>query len=167
MNIILAGMPASGKTTVSKELGKISNRKVIDTDALIVERHGEINKIFEKFGEQYFRDKETEIVKEVSILNNAVISVGGGCLLRQENTESLKSNGKIIYLKATLKTLVDRVQGDTTRPLLKGGAEANLKKLLEAMQKIYEAAADFTVETDNLTPLQIAVKIKEFSEENI
>ncbi|MDE6504336.1 MAG: shikimate kinase, partial [Clostridia bacterium] len=119
MNIILAGMPASGKTTVSKELGKILGCKVVDTDALIVEKYGEINGIFQAFGEEYFRDKETETVKEVCTLENAVISLGGGCLLRQKNVELLKNSGKIIYLKTTLETLIERAKGDTSRPLLK------------------------------------------------
>ena len=76
-------MPASGKTTVAEILGKNLGAQVIDTDALIVENHGEINKIFEKFGEEHFRNLESEAVKEATQNTGVVISTGGGCPLRE------------------------------------------------------------------------------------
>lgn len=162
MNIVLIGMPASGKTTVAEILGKRLGAKVLDTDALIVEKHGEINKIFENYGEEYFRDLESAVVKEVAKSNNAVISTGGGCPLRKENVQNLKRNGKIIFLRASVAELIKRTAGDGTRPLLKGEREKRLKSLFAVRTPVYEKAADFTVDTDGLAPEEIANEITEF-----
>ena len=162
MNIVLIGMPASGKTTVAAALAKDLGLKVLDTDALIVEKHGEINKIFEKFGEEYFRNLESEAVKEVAKNTNAVISTGGGCPLRKENVLALKKSGKIIFLRTSIDELIRRTEGDGTRPLLKGEREERLKSLLSVRTPVYEGVADFTVDTDGLTPEEIVKKITEF-----
>ena len=162
MNIVLIGMPASGKTTVASALAKDLGLKVLDTDALIVERHGEINEIFEKFGEEYFRNLESDAVKEVAKNASAVISTGGGCPLRKENVLALKKSGKIIFLRTSITELIRRTEGDGTRPLLKGEREERLKSLLYVRTPVYEQAADFTVDTDGLNPEEIAKKITEF-----
>lgn len=162
MNIVLIGMPASGKTTVAEILGKRLGAKVLDTDALIVEKHGEINKIFENYGEEYFRDLESAVVKEVAKSNNAVISTGGGCPLRKENVQNLKRNGKIIFLRASVAELIKRTEGDGTRPLLRGEREERLRSLFAVRTPAYEEAADFTVDTDGLAPEEIADEITEF-----
>ena len=161
MNIILAGMPGCGKTTVSKLLANKLGFEVVDTDELIVKEHGEISKIFAGFGEEYFRKLECEVVEKVASLRHIVVSTGGGCLINPKNVEAFKRNGKIVYLKTGIKELARRLEGDTTRPLLKGDAEANLKNLYERRASIYESAADFTVQTDGLTPDRIAEKITE------
>lgn len=162
MSIVLIGMPASGKTTVAAVLAKNLGLKVIDTDALIVQRHGEINKIFEKFGEEHFRNLESATVKEAAKIQNAVISTGGGCPLRKENVLALKESGKVVFLRTSITELIRRTEGDGTRPLLKGEREERLKVLLSVRTPIYESAADFTVDTDGLTPEEIANKITEF-----
>ena len=162
MNIVLIGMPASGKTTVAAVLAKNLGLKVLDTDAIVVEKYGEINKIFEKYGEEHFRNLESEAVKEVAKNANAVISTGGGCPLRKENVLALKKSGKIIFLRTSITELVKRTEGDGTRPLLKGEREERLKSLLFVRTPIYEVAADFTVDTDGLTPEEIAKIITEF-----
>lgn len=160
MNIVLAGMPGSGKTTISavfSNRGKI----VVDTDEEIVKAHGRIADIFEKHGEGYFRDIETQTVQNVSGMDGVVISTGGGCLLRSQNVSALKQNGIIVYLKTSPKTLIKRVQGDTERPLLKGGIEERINKLYGERAHIYESSADIVIETDGLTPEQVADKILE------
>lgn len=159
MNIILAGMPASGKTTVSRVLSEKLRLKLVDTDEEIVKKFGAINDIFASFGEEVFRNMETEVVKTVSAQSGLVISSGGGCLLREENVKLFKSGGKIIYLRTQLSTLLSRVEGDTTRPLLSGDKREKMKELLLKRSPIYEAAADITVDTDGLTPEQIADNI--------
>ncbi|MDE7082238.1 MAG: shikimate kinase [Clostridia bacterium] len=162
MNIILMGMPASGKTTVAGILCKALGAELVDTDALVVEKHGEINKIFEKFGEERFRDLESAAVEYASNKQDAVISTGGGCVLRKENVERLQKSGKIIFLRTSLNELLKRTEGDGARPLLKGEREERLKSLLAARTPLYESAADFTVDTDGLTPKGIVNKITEF-----
>ncbi len=161
MNVVLCGMMGCGKTTVAAELGK-AGYAVVDTDSLIVERYGEINKIFDVHGEEYFRDIETEITAEVAKkYTNAVISLGGGCVLRAQNVKNLKESGKIFYLRATPQTLIQRLKGDSTRPLLRGGLEERVNSVLNARAAIYEGAADYIIDTDGKTPAQIANLIRE------
>ena len=159
MNIILAGMPGSGKTTVAHALGKLVDAKIIDTDAEIVKRHGALNAIFQNYGEKTFRDIETETVKEVCGLSGVIVATGGGCLLREENVSLFKRSGKIVYLRTQLKTLINRVNGDTSRPLLKGSVEEKLTALYKVRESVYMAAADFTFDTDDRTPEEIANQI--------
>lgn len=160
MNIVLCGMMGCGKTSVAAELKKFGYT-CVDTDALIVERYGNINNIFAAHGEAYFRDIEAQITAEVAKkYENAVISLGGGCVLRDENIKNLKASGRIFYLRATAKTIIKRLEGDTTRPLLKGGLEEKVNSILSARAHIYEDVADCIIDTDDKTCEQIARLIK-------
>lgn len=161
MNIILVGMPGSGKTTVARELKKVTGFRVVDTDALIVERHGEINEIFLKLGEKTFRDYESEIIAEVCKLSGAIISTGGGSVLREENARLMKNCGKIVYLRASVETILKRTATDNSRPLLAGEKRKNIERLLSAREEIYSGCADIAVDTDELSPKEIASKITE------
>lgn len=161
MNIILVGMPGSGKTTVARELKKVTGFRVVDTDALIVERHGEINEIFRKLGEKTFRDYESEIIAEVCKLSGTIISTGGGSVLREENARLMKNCGKIVYLRASVETILKRTATDNSRPLLAGEKRKNIERLLSAREKIYSGCADIAVDTDGLSPKEIASKITE------
>lgn len=161
MNIVLCGMMGSGKTSVAAELAKLGY-KCVDTDALIVERYGDINGIFASRGEQYFRDIEAQITEETAKkYSDAVISLGGGCVLRAENVKNLKASGKIFYLRAKAETLINRLKGDASRPLLKGGLEERVNSILSVRSGIYEGVADFIIDTDGLSPAEIAQIIKD------
>lgn len=153
-------MPGSGKTTVARVFEK-SGYAVVDTDEEIVKAHGSISEIFAKHGEEYFRNLETQAVKKLSALKDAVISTGGGCLIKSENVALLKRNGKIVYLRTRPETLIKRVEGNNERPLLQGGARERIYSLYEARKSVYESAADITVDTDELTPEKTAEKIME------
>lgn len=160
MNIVLCGMMGCGKTSVAAELKKFGY-DCVDTDALIVERYGNINDIFAAHGEAYFRDIEAQITAEVAKkYDSAVISLGGGCVLRDENVKNLKASGRIFYLRATAQTIIKRLEGDTTRPLLKGGLEEKVNSILSARSAIYEGVADCIIDTDDKTCEQIARLIK-------
>lgn len=160
MNIVLCGMMGCGKTSVAKELEKLG-LICVDTDALIVERYGNINDIFAEHGEKYFRDIEAQITAEVAKkYDNAVISLGGGCVLREENVKNLKASGKIFYLRARAETLVKRLEGDTSRPLLKGGLKEKVNSILAVRSGIYEGVADFIIDTDDKNCGQIAEIIR-------
>lgn len=139
-DVVLIGMPGSGKTTIGKILAQKLNREFIDTDAKIVEKAGlSIPEIFEKYGEEYFRNLETEILKEVC-QGGRVIATGGGAVIKKENQTVLAQNGKIFYLKRSLSLLAKK-----GRPLsIKDGVE----KLFEKRKAIYERTAHFTIDND-------------------
>lgn len=161
MNIVLCGMMGCGKTTVAAELAA-RGYTVVDTDEVIVGRYGDINGIFAEYGEAYFRDKEAEVTADVAKkYDGAVISLGGGCVLRAENVKNLKASGRIFYLRAKAETLINRLKGDTSRPLLQGGLEEKVNSILSARAHIYESVADFIIDTDGLTPAEIAKIIED------
>lgn len=156
MNIVLCGMMGSGKTTVARALENIYGFSVVDTDEIIVRRHGEINAIFRDLGEHAFRDIESQTVKEVSALDGYVISLGGGVVLIRSNVEELKKNGKIFYLRTRAETVIARVKGDSSRPLLQGNLEERVHAILKDRSKVYEEAADVVIDTDDKSPEEIA-----------
>ena len=162
MNIVLCGMMGCGKTTVSRAIAGKFACECLDTDALISEKYGEINSIFSTHGEEYFRDLETECLQGLKEVNNAVLSVGGGLVLRKKNVEVLKQWGKIVYLRAEKETLLKRLAGDTTRPLLQGEAlSVRLDKLIAERGNAYESVCDFSVSVDDKSPMEIADEIIE------
>lgn len=163
MNIVLCGMMGCGKTTLAAELSRLTGMEQTDTDAEIVKEYGRIADIFEKYGEARFREIETQTVARISLRDNIIIATGGGCVLNSANVEYLKRNGKIFFLQTRAETLVKRVEGDTERPLLAGGAEKRINELLPARTPKYLAAADYVVDTDGAEPEEIALKIIDIS----
>lgn len=136
-NIVLTGMPGSGKSTIGKAISEKSGRAFIDTDALVVEKEGmEITEIFSKYGEEYFRNAETEAIKFASSQSGVVIATGGGAVLKKENIDLLKSNGKIFFLNRPISDIVPTAD----RPL-SADLEA-LKKRFDERYTIYMSTAD-------------------------
>jgi len=160
-NVFLIGMPGCGKTTVAAVFEQKCNEQTYDTDGIIESRHGKISQIFSEYGEDYFRELETEVLKWVdSVEFDCFVSVGGGCVLRDENVRVMKSDGnKIVYLRTKLSTLEERLKNDTSRPLLQGGLKERLKKLYSERSHIYEGVADIIVDTDGLTAEEVFEKI--------
>ena len=157
MNVILCGMMGCGKTTVGKTLSQKLGVNHCDTDALITQKYGEISTIFQRDGEMRFREMETETVRGLSDKDGLVIATGGGLVLKHENVDLLKKNGKIVYLRAQVETLKTRLAGDNQRPLLK--EEGELERLMISRAPIYEGVADFVVDVDEKTPTEIAAEI--------
>lgn len=142
INIVLIGMPGSGKTSIGKAVARRERRRYVDSDAEIVASEGRaITEIFAEKGEEYFRKKEKQTLFLLGSQNGMVISTGGGAVLDRENYYSLKANGRIYYLEREITDLATR-----GRPL-STGTEA-LKKLLEQREPLYKAFADVTVEND-------------------
>ena len=138
-NIVLTGMPSSGKSTIGK-LIKLDGYEFIDTDEEIVKRCGcSIKELIESRGEQYFRDIESEVIAQISTQNRKIIATGGGAILRQENIAKLKRNGKIFFVDASLSRLVPTAD----RPL--SNDETKLKKLYSERIEIYKNTADVIV----------------------
>ncbi len=121
-NIILTGFMGTGKTAVGKELSRLLDMKLIDVDTEIERsRKMNINEIFKQFGEQRFREIETEMIKMVSGNRNVIISTGGGAVLRQENMDVLRENGIIICLTATPETILQRTSNSERQAFTSGG----------------------------------------------
>ena len=162
MNLVLCGMMGAGKSTIGIKIAELTGRRWYDTDGVISDRYGKISDIFEYYGEPHFRKLETEVVKEFAGQDDLVISTGGGLVLKSENNAALQKNGKIVFLRATLKTLNQRLVLDGTRPLLQASTESisdRLERLLKERTPIYEHVADYIVDVDGKTPLEIAKEI--------
>lgn len=152
-NLFFIGFMGSGKTTVSKAFAEKYHRQHIEADDIIIERAGmPVKDIFAKYGEQHFRDMETQICRELIDISDHVVSCGGGMPVRPENVEYMKKNGFVILLEATPETILKRVKDDDSRPLLNGHMNTEYIAQLKAKRAdLYAAAADITVETDDKT----------------
>ncbi len=152
-NIVLTGMPASGKTTVGRLLSEKTGMELIDTDELIERKTGiRIPEIFEKYGEAGFRDLESDAVKEASLLTSRIIATGGGAVLRRENIEALKENGRIYFLDRPLGSLIPT----DSRPL-SSDKEAMAQRYRERYP-IYSSTADRRIISEG-TPEDTALAI--------
>ncbi|MBQ2736995.1 MAG: shikimate dehydrogenase [Clostridia bacterium] len=142
-NIVLTGMPSSGKTTVGKYLAGITGKEFIDTDDEIIKKIGmDIPSYFAKYGEKAFRDVESEVIGEISKKNGLIISTGGGAILRKENVRSLKQNGRVYFLNRSLELLTPT----SSRPL-SSDVEA-LKKRFEERYELYLSSCDVEIKAD-------------------
>lgn len=161
MNIVLCGMMGVGKSSVGIKVAELTGRRWIDTDLVIVDRHGRISDLFEYYGEAHFRSLEAEVVREFAGQDDLVISTGGGLVLNQDNNELLKEKGKIFFLRASFETLLERVRADEIRPLLKdtGKTAEKLEEILNRRMPIYEYVADYIVDTDNRTVEEVAREV--------
>ncbi len=142
-NIVLCGMPSSGKTTVGKALANDFGKRFIDTDDVVVEKKKEsISDIFEKYGEGEFRQEERLAIEELSKENGLVIATGGGAVLDENNVRALKRNGVILFLDRSLENLV----ATADRPLASDAEK--LKNLFEKRYDVYKSCADAIIPAD-------------------
>ncbi|GAC1414515.1 MAG: hypothetical protein NVSMB5_02600 [Candidatus Velthaea sp.] len=155
--MFLCGPPACGKSTVGRALARELAVPFIDTDAVVVARAGmPIDEIFARFGEPAFRAFESSALADAAEGKRAVIALGGGTLVAEENRAVVARAGRLVYLHAGLATLERRIERQNVkRPLLVGAA---VSTLLEARRALYEAA-EFTVEVDGRSPVDIAKEI--------
>lgn len=160
--IILIGFMGAGKTSVGKTLAQKTGLKLLDTDKLIEKQERTtISRIFETQGEEAFRTAETNLLKSLLEKKSAaIISVGGGLPLKEENQTLLKKLGLVVYLRIQPDTVLKRLKGDTTRPLLQGGdVKQKVTALLTYRAPIYQKAAHITIDADHKTLNQIAEEI--------
>ena len=148
-NIVLIGMPSSGKTLTGKALCKYIDKTVVDTDAVIVERSGmSIKEMFARHGEAYFRQWEHDVIEEFSKQNGLIIATGGGAIKNEENIQNLKQNGVVMFIDRDLEHLL--VTDD--RPLSK---DTNaVAKLYEERYPLYTKYGDLRV--PNNYPMEIS-----------
>lgn len=157
-NIILTGMPASGKTTIGNMLSeKLNNYTLIDTDSIIEKTQGmSINDIFKIKSEDYFRKLEYETIQMIcSGTSNKIISIGGGAFENPNNRATLLRFGKVFYLKSNLDILYYRISKDKSRPLLQN---ENPRQILENMllkrEENYKKA-HYIIDTDSMSEEEI------------
>ena len=159
-NLILCGFMGSGKSTIGKLLSEKLGARFIDTDSYIEQKEGmTISEMFEKYGEDYFRQRELETCEALSQLQKTVISTGGGTLLREENLRALKKNGVVFLLNISSRTVLNRLKNDTTRPLLQQeDKEKAVKMMLTKRTPLYNRAADYVIDAEE-SPRKVCLKI--------
>ncbi|MFC5463153.1 shikimate kinase [Lederbergia graminis] len=149
--IILIGFMGAGKTTIGQLLGQITGLPVIDTDITIEEQEKRtINTIFNQHGEEYFRNVESRVLRQV-VSENAVITTGGGIILRAENRQLLKETGNTFFLECEPNVVVERLAEDDTRPLLKNKSLAEITQMYHNRLPLYKECATCTIDTSTLT----------------
>lgn len=161
-NIILCGFMGCGKSTVGKQLAKITGRNYVDMDICIEKKAGiTVKEIFEQFGEDHFRNLEHEVTKELAQQSNLIVATGGGALLFDRNVKEFSKSGTIVLLDVPLGTIRYRLRNDKKRPLLQRPDKNKvMNKLYHERLPKYKAVADVTIKTRKL-PLAVAKKIAE------
>lgn len=160
-NIYLIGFMGVGKTTVSKQLKDQIHWEEVDTDKVIVlKKKMTIPEIFEKYGERYFRNLESNILRDLAKEGGKIVSCGGGVILREENRKIMKESGTVVLLSASAATIYEHVKKGKERPLLNGNMNpAYIEKMMGERQPYYEAAMDVEIITDEKKPEEVASEI--------
>lgn len=159
-HLYLTGLMGSGKTTVGELAARKYGRKFIDLDQLI--EYGtqtKITDIFEKYGENTFRNIETKVLENLPEDEYLIVATGGGTIIREENREIMKDKGAIVWIDVPIPQLAKRLKGDTQRPLLMNTDVT--KKLEQIMEERGDFYKDCTIHVDaeNLTPLQVVLEL--------
>jgi shikimate kinase len=148
----------AGKTTIGKYLAQHLRLRFADTDSEIEARTGaDIPWIFDVEGEAGFRDREQQVVEEMTLWDDVILATGGGVVMRPENRTALAARGYVIYLHATVEEQVRRTRRDRRRPLLQAGdPEQVLRGLMEIRDPLYREIADHIIDTDGCSPRTVA-----------
>lgn len=165
MILVLIGYRGTGKSLVGEILAKRLGMPYISMDDEIVRTAGMLPpEIVEVYGWQRFRDIESEVAREMATLDNVVVDTGGGVIERPENVESLQANACVVWLKASVDTIVSRIRSGTQRPALTAGKTftEEVAEVLERRTPLYERAAQYEIDTDNVSADEIADRIVEF-----
>jgi len=159
--IFLVGPMGAGKSTIGRLIARALKLEFLDADTEIEQRTGaDIPWIFDVEGEAGFRDREQQVIAELTQRNRIVLATGGGVVLRAENRRALSSRGFVIYLKTTLEEQLRRTGGDRKRPLLNvDDPERVLRELTEQRHPLYAEIADLSVESDSSSPKVVAQRV--------
>jgi len=160
-NIFLVGLMAVGKSTVGRNLADTLGMPFYDSDAEIEARAGaEVSWIFDVEGETGFRDREEQVIDELSQMQGVVVATGGGAVKRANNRAHLASRGIVIHLDCPLQRLLARTRKDKKRPLLQGDdREEVLRKLLCERAPLYAEIADYRFVSDQQSPRSLVQQI--------
>lgn len=162
-NLVLIGFMGTGKSTVSDYFHTAYNMDVIEMDQIIAQREGmSITEIFNRYGEEYFRDLETALLVEMQSRKGVILSCGGGVPMRERNVKEMKKIGRVILLTADPETILERLKEDHSRPLLENNKNIDfVRSLMDSRRAKYEAAADIIIHTDGKTVEDIGREILE------
>ncbi|HEY8423806.1 MAG TPA: shikimate kinase [Clostridia bacterium] len=165
-NIVLIGMMGTFKTSAGKIVAKELNREFLDTDKVLSEKFKmSINRYFEIYGEQSFREQENLLCKELASKTDLVISTGGGIIKNPENIELLRQNGVIICLMASPEQIYSRIKNAKNRPLLNcPDPLARIKEILAEREHIYKSSADAVIVNNYMSAKDTAKKIIEYAQ---
>lgn len=157
-SIVIIGFMGAGKSSTGKALARKTGLPRLDTDEIVSSGFGlDVMEIFTRFGEEKFRDAETEALGRLSKTEPAIIVTGGGIVLRPENVKMLRELGRVVSLEADEETLFRRISRRATRPLLQTeDPRGTLAELLRARAPLYREAADVRVDTSRLTHDEVA-----------
>jgi shikimate kinase len=173
MNIVLIGYRCSGKTSVGREVAARLGMAFYDTDALIQEENNRtIQEIVADGGWPAFRAEEKKVIARLALQDRCVIALGGGSVLDRENIEVMRVNGLIVWLKADIQTILDRMGNDAVTaaqrpPLLGQDSIRETTLVLEQRTPIYDAAADLTIDTKDGNPDEISGEIIKYFTEGV
>lgn len=159
--VFLVGPMGAGKTTIGKYLAQRLSLDFADTDAEIEKRTGaDIPWIFDVEGEEGFRNREQQVVEEMTLWDNVVLATGGGVVVRPENRRVLAARGFVIYLYASVEEQVRRTHRDRRRPLLQDGdPQEVLRTLMMQRDEHYRDIADHVINTDDCSPRTVAQRL--------
>lgn len=156
-HVWLVGMMGSGKTTVGAMVAEMLELPFVDTDSDVVTATGRtIAEMFDE-GEHVFREAETRVLSSVASRERSVVSTGGGAILSEENVSTMRRSGTIVLLDVDVATIVERIDIEDERPLLRD--EAAIAAILAERTEIYETVADHVVSVMNRTPQNIADEV--------
>jgi len=170
MNIVLIGYRGTGKSVVGALVAERLGMTCIAMDERIVEKVGmPIPEFVEKHDWPAFRDVESEVARELSGVDDIVIDSGGGVIERPENVGALRAKGIMVWLKASVDVIVSRIEGGTERPSLTGTKSFTdeVEEVLDRRIPKYRAAAQHEIDTDRLTPKQVADRVVEIWEKTV
>lgn len=161
-NIFIVGAMGSGKSSIGKLLAQSCQMQFLDTDYEIEQNSKyDITTIFEKFGEEEFRNKETGLLENLSRVENHIIATGGGIILKQENIDIMKKMGLIVFLDINLQAQIKRVKYRKHRPLLKNtDLEKKLKDLKSERDPIYNTISDYIIDVSGKDKNTVVEEIK-------
>lgn len=162
MNLVLIGYRGTGKSTVARLLAERLRMEVVSLDQEIVRQAGRsIPEIVKAHGWPHFRDLEAAVTKRFSERDRIIIDAGGGVILRHDNVENLRRGGMLFWLRATVPVIVARIEGGSERPSLTAGKSftEEVEDVLRERTPLYEAAAHHQIDTDALTPEEVATEV--------